>query len=341
MPVIRKKYWTTPSCVRYPVALRRSNRRPTVDMRDACAQNAYRRRNTMPNHTLLWLTAVVIGGALNASPAPAKDKPGEPSDLPVMCSQLATDPTLGLDGNPVIKSVTSAIVPASGANKSYCQVDVLYGESPEQNINIRVGLPLNSQDGGTGGIQGAWNGRTQGVGGGGCAGSLNVAGPVNTGYVGSGTDTGHSGGDCEPGVNLDGTYNLQFIEDFIRNGIKQQVLLSKSVARAYYGTKAAYNYWNGCSTGGRQGYLLAQELGDELEGILANAPAIYWTRFQTAQMWGQIAMKELVGAAIAPAKLAQVAASAIKACDAADGVTDGIIDDPRKCTFRAESNICG
>ena len=59
--------------------------------------------------------------------------------------------------------------------------------------------------------------------------------------------------------------------------------------------KPAYNYWNGCSTGGHQGYALAQELGDELEGILANAPAMYWTRFQTAQMWGQIVMKDLNG----------------------------------------------
>jgi len=295
----------------------------------------------MANRTLLWLTAVVIGAALNASPAPAKDKRAGPSDLPVMCSQLATDPALGLEGNPVIKNVTSAIIPASGANKSYCQVDVLYGESPEQNINIRVGLPLNSQDGGTGGIQGAWNGRTQGVGGGGCAGSLNVTGPVNTGYVGSGTDTGHTGGDCEPGVNLDRTYNLQFIEDFIRNAIKQQVLLSKSITRAYYGMAPVYNYWNGCSTGGRQGYLVAQELGKELQGILANAPAIYWTRFQTAQMWGQIVMKDLLGTPIAADKLNQVTASAVAACDAADGVTDGVIDDPRTCHFSAMANLCG
>src|SRR6266704_167389 len=165
--------------------------------------------------------------------------------------------------------------------------------------------------------------------------------PVNAGYVASGNDLGHSGGNCEPGVNADGTYNLQFIDDFIRNGIKQQVLLSKSIAKTYYGVRAAYNYWNGCSTGGRQGYLLAQELGDELEGILANAPAIYWTRFQTAQMWGQIAMKDLVGAPITAAKLNQASASAVAACDAADGVADGIIDDPRTCKFSAAANVCG
>ena len=268
-------------------------------------------------------------------------KPHEKPPSPVHCVYLALDPANGLLNAHGVKSVQSLVVPASGTNVSYCQVNILYGTSDEQNINIRVGLPLNDVDGGSGGVQGAWNGRTQGIGGGGCAGSLNVSPPVDAGYVGSGNDTGHVGGNCEPGVNPDGTYNLQFINDFIRNGIKQQVLFSKSVAKTYYAAKPAYNYWNGCSTGGRQGYLLAQELGGELDGILANAPAIYWTRFQTAQMWGQIVMKDLVGGPIPAAKLNQATASAIAACDAADGVADGIIDDPRTCTFSAKANVCG
>src|SRR5262249_27885940 len=184
-----------------------------------------------PTRTLWGLAATALSLGFFASPATAKDKP---ASSPVTCSQLATDPALGLARNRDIKSVSAAIIAASGPNKAYCQVNVLYGTSANQNINIRVGLPLNSVDGGTGGVQGAWNGRTQGVGGGGCAGNLTVTAPVNSGYVGSGTDTGHTGGDCEPGVNLDGTYNFQFIEDFIRNAIKQQVLLSKSIARAYY-----------------------------------------------------------------------------------------------------------
>jgi Tannase and feruloyl esterase len=260
---------------------------------------------------------------------------------PATCATLATDPANGLAGNPVIKSASSSIEPASGPNVSHCRVQFVYGTNPNQNITIRVGLPLSAADGGSGGVQGAWNGRTQGLGGGGCAGNLNVNPAVNARYVGSGTDTGHTGGNCEPGVNADGTYNFQFIQDFIRNAITQQVLWSKKLAQSYYGMSAAYNYWNGCSTGGRQGYLLAQELGNELEGILAHAPAIYWTRFQTAQMWGQIAMRDLVGGPIASAKLTQTQASAVQACDAADGVTDGIIDDPRTCTFSAKSNICG
>src|SRR5215467_11411284 len=279
--------------------------------------------------TVLVTLAAALLATLTLSPpaATAKDESSEALGFPEKCSQLQTDPRL--KANPGIKTLSSTVISASGGNKAYCQVSVLYGTSPAQNINIAVGLPLNSLDGGTGGVQGAWNGRTQGVGGGGCAGNLNVTPPVNAGYVGSGTDTGHAGGDCEPGVNADGTYNFQFIEDFIRNAITQQVLLSKAITRVYYGLAPAYNYWNGCSTGGRQGYLLAQELGEELDGILANAPAIFWTRFQTAQMWGQIVMKDLVGGPIAEAKLSQATASAVKACDAADGVTDGIIDDPR------------
>ena len=291
------------------------------------------RRNA---HLILALLSIAV-----LAPARARAEVRSHPPTGVRCADLASDPRHGLAGDPAIKSVTSQVIAASGANVSFCQVDLLFGTSPAQNINIRVGLPLDAADGGTGGIQGAWNGRTQGLGGGGCAGNLNVAPAVNTGYVGSGTDLGHAGGDCEPGVRADGTYNTQFIEDFIRNAIKQQVLLSKRVADAYYGMKPAFNYWNGCSTGGRQGYLLAQELPGELDGILASAPAIYWTRFQTAQMWGQIAMKDLAGGAISAAKLNQTTASAVAACDAADGVTDGVIDDPRTCTFSATANVCG
>jgi len=291
----------------------------------------------MRSVSLRFVTASLVGSALFAPAVTVAKKPVPPAPVPVTCAVVGSS----LTGAPGIKSAEGHLVAAAGSNAAYCQVNILYGENPDQNINIRVGLPLNSLDGGSGGVQGAWNGRTQGIGGGGCSGSLAVNAPVNTRYVGSGSDAGHSGGDCEPGVNTDGTYNLQFINDFIRNGMKQQILLSKAATEIYYAMKPAYNYWNGCSTGGRQGYVLAQELPTELDGILANAPAIYWTRFQTAQMWGQVVMKDLVGGPIAAAKLNQATASAVAACDAADGVTDGVIDDPRTCSFSAMANVCG
>jgi Tannase and feruloyl esterase len=289
----------------------------------------------MQRRTLLALTTALLSTALSSG---ALIGASSSANAAIACTAVKGT----LAGKPGIKSVLSDIQAAAGANVAYCKVSILYGNSADQNINIVVGLPLNSLDGGTGGkVQGAWDGRTQGLGGGGCAGNLGVTAATNTRYVGSGTDGGHTGGDCEPGVNLDGTYNFGFLDDWTRVGLKQEILFSKSLANSYYGTAPVYNYWNGCSTGGRQGYLLAQELGNELDGILANAPAINWTRFQTAQMWGQIVMKDLVGGPISAAKLSQTSASAVAACDAADGVTDGIIDDPRTCTFSAKANICG
>jgi hypothetical protein len=288
--------------------------------------------------------AVIVSGVFGIGWT-ASDAVAAPS-LPA-CTSLQTDPQYGLKGNPAIKSVTSAVTTTAGPAKvEYCRVTLLYGTNLNQNITIAVGLPVSAADAVVGGNQVPWNGRTEGLGGGGCSGNLNVDAAVNAGYVGSGTDGGHSiPGDCTLGVNPGGTYNLQFIEDFFRNGIKQEILWSKQIATTYYGKHPVYNYWNGCSTGGRQGYLLAQELGEELDGILANAPAMYWTRFQTAQMWGQIAMRQLAGetppGAISQDKLLAVQKAAIAACDMNDGVLDNIIDDPRTCNFDAHANVCG
>ena len=267
------------------------------------------------------------------------------------CKDLSSNPQLSSNA---IKNITS--VPATtAAGTPYCKVTLIYGTNSNENITIIVGLPLSTADGGNrpGGVQGNWNGKTEGLGGGGCAGNFNVDPAVDANYVGSGTDGGGVNPTTDPvsalfqcslWVNANHTFNLQAIEDFFRIGIKQQILFSKQIAGVYYQMSPVFNYWNGCSTGGRQGYLLAQELPDELDGILANAPAMYWTRFQTAQMWGQIAMFDLAGetppGAIPPSKLAAVQQAAIGACDLNDGAQDGIIDDPRTCNFSASANIC-
>jgi hypothetical protein len=248
---------------------------------------------------------------------------------------------------------------------TYCLVVLSYSSTPAndptpQNITIYVGLPVNSIDGGKTGsvvnppnnfttVEGNWNGRTEGQGGGGCTGNNNVnsAGAVANGFVGSGTDGGHGsptndpGNTCQQGVLKLGQLNYQYIQDWVYNAPQQEIIWSKKVAELYYGKAPKYNYWNGCSTGGHQGYALAQTLAGELDGILANAPAMYWTRFQTAQMWGQIAMFDIAQGVIAAPKLAAVQNAAIAACDFNDGVMDGIIDDPRTCTFNAKANMCG
>ncbi len=172
-------------------------------------------------------------------------------------------------------------------------------------------------------------------------------GAVVHGFVGSGTDGGHGnptddpGNTCDQAVPSINHLNGQYIQDWIYTGPQQEILQSKAVAKVYYGRSPSFNYWNGCSTGGHQGYALAQSLPGELQGVLASAPAMYWTRFQTAQMWGQIAMLDIADEVISGSKLAAVQLAATAACDDNDGVADGIIDDPRTCTFNAQSNVCG
>jgi hypothetical protein len=316
------------------------------------------------------IAAVAVAGGVAALPNSA-------AAAPMTCTNL---PASLLGGN--IKYAYSQIVPANTAPGpltgnftgtvptakvpvEYCLVVLSYSSTPTndptpQNITIYVGLPLNSMDGGMTGstvdppnnfttVEGNWNGRTEGQGGGGCSGNTNVnsAGAVVNGFVGSGTDGGHGNPNndphntCQQGVLSLGHLNYQYIQDWVYNGPQQEILWSKKVATLYYGKPPIYNYWNGCSTGGHQGYALAQTLAGELDGILASAPAMYWTRFQTAQMWGQIAMYDITQGVIAGPKLAAVQNAAITACDKNDGVADGIIDDPRTCTFNAKAAVCG
>jgi hypothetical protein len=224
---------------------------------------------------------------------------------------------------------------ASGPEAGY-----LPGQS--QQIKIRVGLPASSADGGTGGLKGAWNGKNRDLGGGGYAGTVgNVTSSTNLRYVGTSTDTGHSaalGGSFA--LNPDKTLNWGLIRDFSRNGIRQQYLWGVKLAKTYYGMEPIRKYWMGCSTGGRQGHYHAQNFPKAYDGILAGAPAFNWDRFIPAELWPQIVMNEDLGAPIAGAKLTAVTNAALAACDALDGVTDGIVEDPRRCKYDANSFVC-
>jgi hypothetical protein len=110
-------------------------------------------------------------------------------------------------------------------------------------------------------------------------------------------------------------------------------LAAKDVIRAYYGTDPAHSYFNGCSTGGRQGVMEAQRFPDEYDGIVAGAPVINFPEMQTGQIWGQLAMLASVNP-VAPCKFEAALAAAIEACDTVgDGVRDGVIGDPLACGF--------
>jgi Tannase and feruloyl esterase len=258
-----------------------------------------------------------------------------------------------------VLAATSVITPASGATPAYCQVNLT--QSPT--VNIRVGLPLSAADGGSGGVQGAWNGKVENLGGGGWVGTVGaVTAPVTAGYVGSSTDTGHSRAWCNainpatgqpnslPNCGIDGggfildpqNNLLEWqVQLYIEGGILEQTVWALTLTDLYYGRKADRNYWVGCSQGGRQGMFMAQNYPRLFDGILAGAPAININRFIQAEQWPPTVARDLLGpAGLSPAKSAAANAAAIAACDANDGVVDGLVNEPRRCTFDANALRC-
>ena len=302
-----------------------------------------RHDRSLPDHHTPLLgaaMALMCSTALMTAPAAAAPLPG--------CTSLAAQLLTG-EG---VSAATSAVQPAAGGHLPYCLVNITVSElagpndgylpGQRQMINIGIGLPLSPADGGTGGSLGAWNERIQDLGGGGYAGSVGPVTPATDArYVGSSTDTGHpasAGGTFA--LNPDSTLNLGLIRDFAFNGIHQQAVWTQKLTRMYYGESPKFTYWNGCSTGGRQGHQQAQKYPNDFDGILAGAPAFNWDRFIPAEQWGEVVMNEEVGAPIAPAKLDAIKTASIAACDALDGITDGVIQDPRACHFKASSLSC-
>jgi hypothetical protein len=246
------------------------------------------------------------------------------------------------DGPPVTIEAVSMETAGSGAGAvPYCLVKVLVPKA----IHIWVGLPTG----------GKWNGRWQSLGGGGYVGSNSLpTGAVLGGYAGATTDTGHTGGRADlPVPILDGSFgmkspgvpNVSAQVDFAWRSEHLMAVIGKQLVRAFYGKSPSYSYWNGCSTGGRQGLRMAQEFPSDYDGILAGAPAIHWDRFQAGQIWYQLVQFRDNGGpigggnpAISGAKLRLATSKAIGACDAIDGVVDGVLTDPRLCGYNASDD---
>jgi Tannase and feruloyl esterase len=278
------------------------------------------------------------------------------AQTPPTCAQLNTDPAHGLAADPTVIQRSTTFVPASGGNSAYCRVDFTVSErgGPEfgyaageiQRIVLRVGLPANTSDGGTGGGpdgQGAWNGKVHNLGGGGLLGAV---GPVtlatNSRYVGSSTDGGHTGTATDFGVIQDAhQLNVGKIEDFSVESVRLQYQWALRLAKSYYGKPAIRNYWDGCSTGGRHGLVLASRFGDDFDGFLVGAPPTNFSRMSSAASWRAWVNKDIAGGSVTAQKLSAAIARMIAACDDQDGVVDGILGEPRTCRASAALNICG
>jgi Tannase and feruloyl esterase len=205
---------------------------------------------------------------------------------------------------------------------AFCDVTLTQTDSAGNPIHIDVWLPSG------------WNSRFQGVGG-----AVFECGPIYSetaaaiedGYSSATTDCGVNPADLLTGnwaLNSDGTLNTPLIDDFSYEGIHDMTAVGKAVTRVYYPSPLRYSYFNGCSTGGREGLMEAQMFPADYNGIVSGSPAINWTEFIPSELWPELVM--LQSHDFLPAcKETAFTDAVIAAC--ADG--SGVIENPAACHF--------
>ncbi|KAF2713839.1 tannase and feruloyl esterase [Pleomassaria siparia CBS 279.74] len=217
---------------------------------------------------------------------------------------------------------------------SFCLVKVtLNHPGTDDNVTTEIWLPLTRE---------SWNGRFQATSGGGFATGLFglFLGPaIRDGYAASSTDGGHSAGfldtdwllvhDAEKNAY---SVNWNLLHNFATRSLSDQVYIGKSITEQYFKEKPHHSYWNGCSQGGRQGYMMAQKYPGLLDGILAAAPGIGLQGLAMADFWPQLLMIESQ-TFMSNCEFDWFGQKAIDKCDMIDGVSDGVITDPTLCDF--------
>jgi len=205
----------------------------------------------------------------------------------------------------------------------FCRVAATLKPTSDSDIKVEVWLPANG-----------WNGKFQAVGNGGWAGVISysaMADAIRAGYASASTDTGHVGGR--------GTFALDHPEKLIDFGWRSEhemTVKAKAVIQAFYGSAPKLSYWNGCSTGGRQGLKEAQKFPDDYDAIIAGAPA----NRTAISLWIAAAVLKHPASYIPPVKYPIIHKAALATCDMRDGLKDGLIDDPTKCDFDPKVLLC-
>jgi feruloyl esterase len=249
---------------------------------------------------------------------------------PASCESLAS---LHLPGTTI---TIAAMVPAGtfdppGAtppiDTTACRVAGSITPTSDSNIQFEVWMPASG-----------WNRKFLSAGEGGYAGAINyggIADALRRGYAGGSTDTGHVGGtaDFAPG-------HPEKVTDFGWRAKHLQAARSKDIIRAFYGQSIAHSYFSSCSNGGRQALMEIQRFPDDYDGVLVGAPAHDWSHLFAGFIWNEQALWNTPGAYLKQSKLDAIQTATLATCDALDGVTDGVVEDPRRCTFDPASLAC-
>lgn len=211
----------------------------------------------------------------------------------------------------------------------FCRVAGVISPTADSSIRFEVWMPGSD-----------WNGKFQGIGNGGFGGSIGfaaMAAAVRRGYAAASTDTGHAGG------TTDATWALghpEKVVDFGYRAIHETAEKAKAIVGAFYGQGPRRSYFNSCSNGGRQALMEAQQFPADYDGIIAGAPANYWTHLLTASMWDVQATMGEAASYIPADKVPAIESATLAACDGQDGVKDGVIEDPSSCHFDPGALLC-
>jgi feruloyl esterase len=214
---------------------------------------------------------------------------------------------------------------------AFCEVQGFATPTAQSRIGFTVWLPQ----------PGNWSHRLHMVGNGGYGSNLYYAqlvARVQRGDVAVATDTGHTGESLEFGFD-----NREAIVDWGGRSVHESVRAAKTIAAAFYGEAAKYNYFSGCSTGGGQALHAAQQYPDDFDGIIAGDPGNNRSHLNLQLLWNfeqNHAPHDNTHPMLGPTDLLTLHAAVLKACDRLDGVEDGVIGDPRQCHFDASALLC-
>jgi feruloyl esterase len=207
-----------------------------------------------------------------------------------------------------------------GVLPEFCRVAITLTPSADSEINMEIWLPANT-----------WNGKYLAIGNGAFTGNVrytSMINPIARGYATSSTDTGHLGNTASFGLG-----HPEKVIDFGWRAVHEMTVASKEIIAAYYTDGLEYSYWNGCSAGGRQAMKEAQRFPDDYDGIIAGAPGLDWTGRAAASLRVAKFLETNEAARLSAEKRQLVHQAALNACDAGDGVVDGIIGNPQQCGF--------
>ena len=202
----------------------------------------------------------------------------------------------------------------------FCRVAATIRPSDDSEIGIEVWLPAAG-----------WNGRFQAVGNGGWSGAIGypaLGRALARGYAAAGTDTGHKGDRASFAMG-----HPEKLTDFAWRAVHEMAVQGKAITTGYFGDGPKYSYWNGCSSGGKQGLKEVQRFPDDFDGAIVGAPANNWVHQKASVIAVSQAVHKDAASYIPPEKYPAIHRAALDACDGLDGVKDGIIENPAACRF--------